>query len=475
MSHESCKTYKKSEMKTKKIIIFLSVIATISIGYFVVRAAAWNFIGFSWIGNNLQNGVEQGDPVIGMIEMKGTNYNVTISGEGDQRPLIGSAWMGIGSTDDKFNDFSDQADYPSLGWIHFNQPFDQEKFNTLASTNCFGAGDCHGIRWNKRSGAPDGYEGYLSGWARMELGPNGDSTDYPETWVHFKSPTDPVNYSCNEGDKNYYVCADSNGKIEGYAWSAGSEATSVDGNPGLGWIKFSKKYVGFENPGCSTNSDGVCTPGCPSDPDCGVIPADSSFCTTLLDSESENIACKDSGNFSSEFKFKAYQSGITLNKSNPENNYQWVCAEGETPKTGETVTCEYKNNGTFTPELRMYNEVTKKWVDCTNQASVEIISEARCNVLVRKADDSSANDYESTLNIFQDGKIEAKIDRQCLSGGIVQWTVSGGSKISENGDLASFKPTGGATAKISAQITSNGKKINCGSANVSVRQSVKWR
>lgn len=229
--------------KQTKFTIAVLALLSIGIGYYVAKAADWGFTGFSWIGNNLQEGVEQGDPVIGMISMKGPNYQVTISGDADQRPLVGSAWLGIGTLDDKFNDFTDQSDYPSLGWIHFNQSFDETKLATLLGNGCFGAGDCYGARWNKKPGSTNDYEGYLSGWARMEIGPNGDGTPYPDIWVHFKSPADPNNYTCDEGSKNYYVCADSNGKLEGYAWSAGAEAVSIDGNPGLGWIKFSKQNV----------------------------------------------------------------------------------------------------------------------------------------------------------------------------------------------------------------------------------------
>jgi len=457
--------------KTQKILILAAVIAALGTGYYIVRAASWGFTGFSWIGNNLQNGVEQGDPVIGMIGMKGANYNVAISGDGDQRPLVGSAWMGIGSLDDKFNDFSNQNDNPSLGWIHFNQSFDQAKLSALVSGNCYGAGDCYGARWNKKPGsAANSFEGFLSGWARMEIGPNGDGTAYPDTWVHFKAPGDVNNYACNEGDKNYFVCVDANGKLEGYAWSAGGQAVSVDGNPGLGWIKFSKKFSMLEPASCG--SDGVCVPNCtPQDPDC-VVSATSHYCTVLLDSGSQDQTCKNAGDFTGEFHFKAYQTGFTLN--DPDKNYQWTCQDGDAPKAGEKVVCSYKNAGTYSPQLKIFDEKAQQWFDCekTGDSSVKVTTDSACKVLVRKA--GSDNDYENKLSLSPNDTIDAKIDRQCLEGGEVKWTVSGGSSLAENGDKAQFKPAG-ADTKVSAQVQKDGKTYNCGSAQVGVKETVKWR
>lgn len=449
------------EIKIKSSILILAILS-IGIGYYIARAANWGFSGFSWIGNNLQNGVEQGDPAIGMVSMKGVNYNVIISGEGEQRPLVGSAWMGIGSTDDKFNDFTGQNDYPSIGWIHFNQPFDQDKLDTLITGKCFGASDCHGVRWNKKPGSADGYEGYLSGWARMEIGPNGDGTTYPDTWVHFKSPGNTSNYNCNEGDNNYYVCVDPNGRLEGFAWSAGATHVSIDSNPGLGWIRFSKKFSGLETS--------------------GQIPAHTTFCTTLLDPDSQSVACKNSEDFTGKFRFKAYQSGFTLNKFDPNSNFQWTnCGEDGAPKVGETITCEYKNDGIFTPELKIYDEALQKWSGtgdipgCANQNSVKVTSEATCSILIRKAGTESKDKGSKSLTINQDENAEAIINRQCLTGGDVKWTLTGGSKLYESSESLGIKPNGAMIANVTAQITKEGRTINCGTTTLNVKETVRWR
>ena len=445
--------------KTNKTLLFaLLFLASTGAGYLIAKAATWGFNGFAWIGNNKQEGQEQGDPVIGMVSMKGSFYEVKIEGEGDQRNLVGSAWLGIGTQDDKFNEFSSQDDLPSLGWIHFNQPFEQAKLNALLNKNCYGAGDCHGVRWNRKSNGAEA-EGFLSGWAIAEFGPNGDTTPYPDVLLHFKSPNDPANYSCNEDGNNYYVCVDNNGKLEGYAWSAGAENALVDGNPGLGWIKFSKQFIGLDiEPGSV-----------------GTVPVHNQFCATLAETDSPVIGCKNDVEFTGEFKLKAYQTGISLNPTNPDNNFQWTCKDNESPKTGEHVSCIYPNPGTYTPQLKVYDEPSRKWIECANQTNVKVTTETNCSVLVRKASTDQKEEYSKSITIDQNDSVEAMVNRQCLKGGEINWTVTGGTELSQNGDTMKFKPTDTSSIKITAQIIKDGKPINCSAAEARVTETIKWR
>jgi hypothetical protein len=441
-------------MKTKKILFFISTALIIGAICTVVRAENWGLTSFSWIGNNTQEGIEQGYPVIGMVGLKGSNYQVVVSGDGDQRPLVGSAWLGIGSLDDTLNDFTNQSDAPSLGWIHFNQSFDSAKLATLIGRNCFGAGDCWGARWNKKPNSTNKFEGYLSGWARVEMGPNGDTTAYPDIWLHFKAPTDVNNYACDGTTRSYYVCSDVSGLLDGFAWSSGTDATTVAGNPGLGWIRFTKQYSNIDTS--------------------GVIAANNGFCAALPGDDSADVACKSAADFTGQFNFKAYQSGITLNKFNSSKNYQWLCAPGAAPQEGEKVTCTYDKEGTYSPQLKVYNEATQKWVDCTNQASVKVTSEAACGILVREAQSGSKTEFGKELTINPNSAVEAKVNRQCIGGGEVKWSVTGGSSLLDSGDTAEFKPIGG-TFNISAQIIQNGKTIKCTPVTIGVNDSVKWR
>lgn len=418
--------------------------AAASAGFLIAKAATWSFDGFAWIGNNLQNGVEQGDPVIGMVSMKGNFYDVRIEGEGDQRDLTGSAWFGIGTQDDKFNEFSNQNDLPSIGWVHFNQPFEQTKLAAILGKNCYGAGDCHGVRWNKKPGGTEA-EGFLSGWAVLELGPNGDTTPYPDVLVHFKSPGNPTNYTCNEDEHNYYVCIDNNGRLEGYAWSAGADSVSIDGNPGLGWIKFSKQFVGLAEAGGG-----------------GVIPYRSDFCTTLLDSN--KIGCANDENFTGEFKFKAYPV-----KSN--YTYKWDCDGGTTTGNDDqdTVVCKYSGIGSYTPTLKVNGK------NCINQAAVTVSNKSNCSVSVSENDTGTTVDGagSKSVSIVEGQSVEARINRQCLEGGKIMWTV--GAKTFEDEEIINIEPAGTASVRVAAKIVKDNKTYNCGSADVKVTEIIKWR
>ena len=130
--------------------------------------------------------------------------------------------------------------------------------------------------------------------------------------------------------------------------------------------------------------------------------------------------------------------------------------------------------GNHTPKLRVYDEATQKWIDCANQTSVEVTTKESCSVLVRKAG-TGGEDFEKSATIGQADSGEAKIDRQCLKGGEVSWTVTGGSKTAEKGDSIIISPSGTANLRVSAQIVKDGKTYNCGSADVKVTETIKWR
>jgi hypothetical protein len=207
----------------------------------------------------------------------------------------------------------------------------------------------------------------------------------------------------------------------------------------------------------------------------GVISAKSQFCATLLDSESSGIGCKGDSEFTGDFEFKAYQSGITLNSFNPDNNFQWTCKEGDI-KVGERVTCNYPDAGSFTPKLKVYDEASQKWIDtCANQTTVKVTTQSSCGVLARKASTGDKEEFSKSVSINQGDTAEAKINRQCLTGGEVKWTVTGGTKTFEEGDNVTVSPSGTSSVRISAQIVKDGKTSNCGSADVDVTETVKWR
>ena len=157
-------------MKNKKKYLWLFLLIPATIGFLVAQAgttSTFNFTNFAWIGNNLQSNQSEGeaqlgDPVVGMISTKGAKYKLTMSGDEQGKLLNGYVWLGVGTEDDKYKNFTDgQADLPTLGWIGFNQG--------TPPKNCFGMNDCHPARWNKKIGGATS-EGYLSGWAKMFFG-----------------------------------------------------------------------------------------------------------------------------------------------------------------------------------------------------------------------------------------------------------------------------------------------------------------
>jgi hypothetical protein len=103
-----------------------------------------------------------------------------------------------------------------------------------------------------------------------------------------------------------------------------------------------------------------------------------------------------------------------------------------------------------------------------------VTSAPSCKVSVRKAVSGGTDGFTNKLTVTPNDTIEAKVKRQCINDGQIQWTVTGASKLYENGDLAGFKPAGG-TAKISAKIVNGGKTINCGTINVDIKETVQWR
>ena len=431
-------------MKTK-IISLLGILMMLLAGFLIAKADFWPFVGnsFSWIGNNLvntnQGRIEQGDPVIGMIKMNGSRYQVAIEGTGPTRVLTGAAWFGIGSQDDKFNDFTDQGDLPSLGWILFNQG--------TPSNNCFGAGDCHAATWYQKPGVSAGsFEGYISGWAKLGIGPNGDLTPYPETWLHFKAPANPNNCGGNQ----YHVCVDVNGRMEGYAWSAGANETAIDGNPGFGLIKFSKNYA-------------------------VVVPASytpqSITCKSQFESGNN---CKNFGVFTGEFRFKAVYQGT----NDPGNMLRWFCKDGDPTQAGDKATCVYKDTGIYQPKLEFWSLSENSWKACESNAKVEVTPEPKCSVLVNPSGASASNieKFSAKTTIKDNESAIAMLKPECITAEKINWTVSGGQVAGSSGvsnEIVKVEPssTGTMTINASAKDKATGKTYDCGSATVTVKSS----
>lgn len=454
--------------KTKIPILFLIIFL---FSYCSVGAENYQFQGFSWIGNNSQENEEKGSPVIGQISLAGIANNNKPYGvyleesddEGITRQVGGVAWMGIGSSDDFWKDVINQGDYPTFGYIEFGAGIPEE--------NCFFAGDCHEARWNQREGATKGgVEGYLSGWAKINLGANGDQTKYPETWIHFKSPPDPANYSCSGGINHYYVCVDNLGKIHGYAWSSGLESKNIQNNPGLGWIKFSKEFAYIESEKDSAQFKKL-TAGSSFDT--------FQFCSTVLDEEKSlsNVFCKGNENDSKDFFFKPYYTGINVGNKDSADNYAWLCGNGDnTPKNSKQVACNYGKVGIYAPKLKIFDSESMNWINCTSQATIEVTDKKVCSVLINKQGLGEEFTNKLTFRRGYDDYLVGKLVRKCLDSGSLAWNVSGGEFVSKDKDSFQIRPFPNSTQMIiSATITKDGERIDCSEAQVGVRDVMEWQ
>jgi len=450
-------------MKVKILIIALLTTSS-GLIFCVARASTWGINGFAWIGNQTANGDPGSDPpVTGTIKFSGISqdgsaYGVTLQeaqgqGEGKTRLLSGSAWLGIGGQSDPLAGDA-QNDLPSLGWIQFDQTLPD-------GGKCFGAGDCYAAKWNKKPGSGNSFEGYLSGWARFAIGSDGSGTAYPETWVHFKAPSDLNKYSCDPGSANhYYVCAGADGKMSGYAWSGG--ASSIDpglsDNPGFGWISFSNASLSGELE----------------------IPP-SPYCITTLDPNNQpNEVLLDQGGTAS-FYLKAYYEHIDFNPNNP-GNFSWTCnnKQGWPIENGEQITCNYQTADTFTPTLSI-KDSAGNWNPCLTPVILTVKDKPTCKTCKVIPTDSNGEPLDESLGQGQLGG--AYVEGSGIAGGKVNWDVTNGTQVdAQVGDFFSgdgnnytgISPSGGADTFIGASVNVDGEIIECIPAEISVKEKLKW-
>jgi len=443
----------------KPKIKYFAIIFTIAILFIKTKGQAWaeplSLSNFAWIGNNSQPSGEAGDPTIGMIAMSGGSFQAFLEDGSGTRLLRGKAWIGIGTQDDKTSDFSNQNDSPSIGWVVFDQG--------VPVADCFGAGDCYPVRWNQKKGSSN-IEGYLSGWAILELGKDGSGSDYPAVWIHFKAPADPENYTCNDGsttrNKDYFVCIDGESKLHGYAWSSGLQASSVSDNPGLGWIGFSRVTSSNYNGNLNNNS---------------VSPGQS--CATALISknsnENGNLVCGASGSA----VFKAECSGNV----DPES-YRWKCSSsGEygDPQPDEiTHECNYFSTGIFYPSAIVKDRTTGNEIPTNPVASIQITDKKSCQVEIKRLN-SNDNTYSTQMDSYTQEEVEARVANQCLSNGTIDWNVINGTVTEENQEQGIFRAIvrkAGAGTVIKATINNpeDNTSVECGDAVIEIRDKLKW-
>jgi hypothetical protein len=227
---------KMSQKKTKpkKYIIILGTVSVFLVaGIFFLdnfSLADLIFSGLGWIGNDLVNGTNTGEPAIGWLSFSsnqtsctGSAYAVTLGGnQGDNiRPVNGYAWFGIGSNSDPFSTslsgLTCQNDGESIGWVNF-----QAGSPPIAVCNSNPSNRCDSAHWYKTG---DDFQGDIEGWAKIvSMGDDG--------WISLKGST-------------YKLSLQQDGLAESnsYGWNSGIQGTNVSDNSGLGWIKFTNAEV----------------------------------------------------------------------------------------------------------------------------------------------------------------------------------------------------------------------------------------
>lgn len=220
------------------------------------------------------------------------------------------------------------------------------------------------------------------------------------------------------------------------------------------------------DPDCShCGADGICVQGCnPPDSDC-VVAASSKYCALLsADSGSENTVCGEGGNV----KYKAYVSGME------PATYQWKCSSDDSVKetTQPSFTCPYQASGTYLPSLSIVDKKGAQ-ISCVTQTSTTVAKEGSCQLKVRKA--GSGDDFTANANIDSGDQVEAKVEKKCVAGGSLQWEVTGGSVVSQDGSTAKIRFDNAGTGKIKSVINiSDGKTLNCGEAKVKITEKVQF-
>jgi|GEM_PF-1965636 len=193
----------------------------------------------------------------------------------------------------------------------------------------------------------------------------------------------------------------------------------------------------------------------------GEIAANMKFCTVLTDEGSNKNVCSTAG----KVELQAYHSGMEPDK------FEWKCSSSDNAHLGTNVEdCNYPQEGTYSPALRVHDSESNEWINCTSQAKVKVTSKKTCLMGVRKA--GSNNEFTKELQVNAGDEIEAKVDRECLNSGEVSWNIGNADKVSEEKDQGAirlkYNTAGG------YNLGANIGNISCGGATLTVNNKVKW-
>lgn len=192
----------------------------------------------------------------------------------------------------------------------------------------------------------------------------------------------------------------------------------------------------------------------------GEVPASMKFCAVISDEGSNQTLC---GN-SAKVNYTAYQSGIT------PDQYEWKCSNSDTAQLGDAnKQCNYSNSGTYSPSLRIHDQVSNQWVDCVTQSETKITNQQKCKVGLRKA--GTTDEFASQLSIKMGDEAEAKVTRECMDKGNITWNVQNGQTIGDTNKETiklKFNAAGIGTVKANTQ------GVDCDQAQADVKETLQF-
>lgn len=218
--------------------------------------------------------------------------------------------------------------------------------------------------------------------------------------------------------------------------------------------------------------DGICNASCPSDPDCGVIPAKTGYCALLSQDEgSDKTLCDES----EKSNYVAYTSGFE------PLSYQWKCDSSDkdfTPTSKAEFSCSYQydtnGNNTHLPVLQITYKGGSQPFECVTQTQTTVAKEGKCKVEVAK---KGSSEYKSEIDITSGEQVNARIDKECVKSGSTTWEFVNGSTDKKDNDTATeINFNVSATAgQVKAQITTqDGTTTTCDEAEVNIKEKVKF-
>ncbi len=421
----------------------------------LIASASSPFSGFVWIGNDSGSGIAMNNPSALAIRMDGLNL--------EDGKIVGSGEIGGAKNDfvlkSQINPIS-SINGMRTGYLRFDQG--------APSDDCFGTGDCYPAKWTAKLGSINQMEGFISGWAKMEIGAPGK---YPDVWVHFRSPADPSNYPCSGDtktkDENYFVCSDQDGKFHGFAWSSGVVSTSISDNPGLGFLDFSEvsflpdaftqqvspqQLDNTSNTVDTTSQQSTSQAKQSASKTCDIYFVDSIAKEKTICQPNDKVVYKASADFA-DIK-----------------DYTWQC-DGEAPQTNNSVSHEC--SGDKPPTLIISTINDEDDIACNSMTKVLVDDTATCQVEAREF--GSNGSFSQNLSITSGDTVVARITGKCLGSTKTNWNQTNLNPISnDNQVLKALAPLGG-DASINASITtSKGDKIDCGEVKIKVKEKIKW-